>query len=213
MPQLIRRINSDRSSAIPVRKFDRVDALGLLVVVGCACLGAVVTPLQVAQYRWQQTARMEFDARMPPPVVIKPLFDFVGRERIINGVAGGLVSFGIEMILISWSRAVARLVDKRLLGIDRAHAEVTQELRVIRQDLARLSGARQQRRPSPVIDQVPVAARVGPAAAEDDLGPQHLRTSAEACFRLAQGAVSRSLAEELEALGRAFEREAAELEK
>lgn len=212
MPQLIRRINSGRSSVIPVRKFDRVDALGLLVVLGCVCLGAIVTPLQVAQYRWEQTARMEFAARMPPPVVIQPLFDFVGRERIINGVAGGLVSFGIEMILISWSRAVARLVDKRLLGIDSAHAEVTHELRVIRRDLARLSDARQRRRPPPVIDQVPKAPRAAPAA-EDDIGAEHLRTSAEACFRLAQGAVSRSLAEELEALGRAFEREAAELEK
>jgi hypothetical protein len=189
-----------------------VEALGLLIVIGCACLGAIVTPLQVAQRRWEETAKTEFYARMPPPVVIEPLFDFIGHERFINGVAGGLFSFGVEMILVAWSRAVARLVDTRLLGVDRAHAEVAQELRAIRQNLSRSADARQRPRPlQPVLDLTPGAR--SPAALEDGAGPERLRASAEACFRLARGAVSRSLAEELEALGRDFVREAEELEK
>lgn len=213
MPRLIRRINSQTSSVEPVRKFDTVDALGLLVVIGCACLGAIVTPLQVAQYRWEQTAKTEFDARMPSPLVMEPLFDFVGHERFINGVAGGLFSFGVEMILIAWSRTVARLVDTRLVGVDRAHAEITHELQAIRQNLARLADPRQRPRPPPaIIDLTPERPPSLPAA-EQGVGPEDLRASAETCFRLAQGAVSLSLAEELEALGRAFEREAEELEK
>lgn len=214
MPQLVPRINSHRSFARPLRKFDMVDAFGLLIVLGCACLGAIVTPLQVAQYRWEQTAKMEFYARMPAPAAMEPLFDFIGHERFINGVAGGLVSFGVEMILIAWSRAVARLIDTRIVGIDRAHAEVTYELRAIRQNLTRLADARRQRpRPPPPLIDLASEPPAAPSAAEEGVGPEHLRTSAEACFRLAQGAVSRSLAEELEALGRAFEREAEELEK
>ena len=213
MRQLIRRINSQNTSVKPVRKFDRVDAMGLLIVIGCACLGAVVTPLQVAQYRWEQTAKLEFYARMPAPVVIEPLFDFVGHERFINALAGGLFSLGIEMVLIAWSRAVARLVDRRFVGIDRVQAEVTDELRAIRRNLSRLADARQRPRPlPPLIDLTPE----GPPSAqagEEGVGSGQLRASAEACYRLARGAVSRSLAEELEALGREFEREAEELEK
>jgi hypothetical protein len=39
-----------------------------------------------------------------------------------------------------------------------------------------------------------------------------LRSEAERCFRLAQGVASFELADELEAIGRAFESEAEELE-
>jgi hypothetical protein len=42
--------------------------------------------------------------------------------------------------------------------------------------------------------------------------PDALRGEAERCFRLAQGIASFELAEELEAIGRAFESEAGELE-
>ena len=41
---------------------------------------------------------------------------------------------------------------------------------------------------------------------------QSLRLEAQRCFRLARGIASFELAEELEAIGRAFESEAAELE-
>ncbi len=40
----------------------------------------------------------------------------------------------------------------------------------------------------------------------------YLRAEAARCFRLARGAASSRLADELEALGRAFEREAREVE-
>ena len=40
----------------------------------------------------------------------------------------------------------------------------------------------------------------------------HLRAEAARCFRLAKGPVSSRLADELEALGRAFKREAREVE-
>jgi hypothetical protein len=40
----------------------------------------------------------------------------------------------------------------------------------------------------------------------------YLRLQAERCFRLAQGPASPRLADELEALGRAFEQEAIEIE-
>jgi len=213
MPQLIRRINSQTSSVKPARKFDTVDALGLLTVIGCACLGAIVTPLQVAHYRWEQAAKAEFYARTPSPIVLQPLFDFVGRERFINGVAGGVFSFGVEMILIAYSRAVARLVDTRLLGIDRPHAEITHELQAIRQNLTRLADPRQRPRPPPAVKDLTPERPASLPATEQGVGPEDLRASAETCFRLAQGAVSLSLAEELEALGRAFEREAEELEK
>jgi hypothetical protein len=41
----------------------------------------------------------------------------------------------------------------------------------------------------------------------------YLRAQADRCFRLAQGMASLELFDELEAIGRAFEREAARLEK
>ena len=41
---------------------------------------------------------------------------------------------------------------------------------------------------------------------------KHLQVQAELCFRLARGIAGPKLAEELEALGQAFEREARELE-
>jgi hypothetical protein len=210
MSQLIHRINSQKSPVRRLRRFDWVDALGLFTVIGCACLGAIVTPLQVAQHRWEQAAKQEFYARTPHPVVVPPLFDFPGRERFINGVAGGLFSLVVEMILIASSRAVARVVDTRLVGVDRGQAEVARELQAIRQNLNRLADTRQ--RPPQLIEPTPIPSH-SPPPAEEDVGAEHLRASAEACFRLAQGAVSRSLAEELEALGREFEREAAELEK
>src|SRR5690348_6349916 len=180
MPQLIRRINSQNSSVSPVRKFDRVDALGLLVVVGCACLGAVLTPLQVTRFRWEQSAKAEFSARMPPPVVLDQPFDFAGHQRFINGVAGGLLSLGVELTLIAWARAVARLVD-RLVGVDAAHEEVTRELRVIRQNLTRLADVRSRPRPPPLIDLRPERPP-SPSAAQEGEGPEHLRASAETCF-------------------------------
>jgi len=42
--------------------------------------------------------------------------------------------------------------------------------------------------------------------------PRKLRVDAQRCFRLARGPASRRLADELEAIGRAFEHEAREIE-
>jgi hypothetical protein len=47
---------------------------------------------------------------------------------------------------------------------------------------------------------------------DEERNPQRLRFDAERCFRLAQGPASRRLADELEAIGRALEHEAREIE-
>jgi hypothetical protein len=45
------------------------------------------------------------------------------------------------------------------------------------------------------------------------LDSNYLRTEAERCFRLARGLAGANLSDELEEIGRAFEREADELEQ
>lgn len=60
------------------------------------------------------------------------------------------------------------------------------------------------------------SAEVGARMAELGVGMSqsaYLRAQADRCFRLAQGMASLELFDELEAIGRAFEREAAQLEK
>jgi hypothetical protein len=49
-------------------------------------------------------------------------------------------------------------------------------------------------------------------AVADGRAAKHLHNQAERCFRLASGPAGPRLADELEALGRAFEREASEFE-
>jgi len=115
--------------------------------------------------------------------------------------------------LVASSRAAVRLLVRDPSEPDPSHPEIVDELRAIRQNLTRVADAHQRSGSRPLlIDLTPDQMSSVPAL-EDDLGPAQLRASAEACFRLSQGAVSRSLAEELEALGRAFAREADELER
>ncbi len=199
------KTNSNAAVWRPPRSIDATDVLGILFVFAFVCLGAILTPLQVAEYRGEQAAIAAFTARQTlAPVLVEPLFNFADHVRFINGVAGGIFSLSIELLLIWWRRPVARLVNACFLPRIPS-AAITNELRAIRQTLERLADTR------PTLS--PRANRSIVYTDEVGLGPAELRASAERCFRLAQGAVSLRLAEELERLGQDFEHEARRLER
>jgi len=186
------------------RGIDAADVLAILLVLAFACLGGIFTPLQVAEYWAQQDAMAAFIARHPILLqhIVEPLFDFAGRTRIINTIAGGIFAIFLEVLMIKFQKPLAHLLLTRFLP-QIPSADLRSELGAIRWTLEQLAETRPapQSRPDRMHENA-----VG-------LTPEDLRASAERCFRLAQGAVGRSLAEELEALGRDFEVEARLLER
>jgi hypothetical protein len=183
------------------RGIDAADILAILFVLAFACLGGVLTPLQVAEYWDQQYAMADFVARHPviSKIVVEPLFDFNGRIRFINAIACGICALSGELLLIRIQHPLARLVNACFLP----HAPSStfpNELRAIRHTLEDLAETRPPPPPRP-------------GRAYETLNSADLRASAERCFRLAQGAVGRRLAEELENIGLDFEEEARRLER
>jgi hypothetical protein len=201
---LILSLNSNAVTWEAPYGIEAADILAILLVLAFACLGGVFMPLQVAEYWVQQEAMAAFVARHPiiPKLVVAPLFDFAEHVRIINAIAGGMFAVSIELLLIKFQKPLARLVNAHFLP-KMPRSALPSELRAIRQTLEHLAETRtvSQSRPDRVHENV-----IG-------LTPADLRASAERCFRLAQGAVGRSLAEELETLGRDFEEEARLLER
>lgn len=112
-----------------------------------------------------------------------PIFDFAAREKMAADLAGCAFIIALELLLVS-------------------------TISLLREFTVWPTAA------------LPISARVGRLAdrwrgarAPPRPDPAHLRADAERCFRLAQGAVSAGLAKELEALGRALECEALEIER
>jgi hypothetical protein len=185
------------------RGIDAADILAILFVLAFACLGAVLTPLQVAEYWAQQHTMADFAARhtIIRKIVVEPLFNFAGHIRFINAIAGGVFALSVELLLVWVHRPLAHLVNACFLSHSPS-STLSNELRATTQTLEDLAEIRP---PAPL--------RPGRVHEYDViLTPADLRASAERCFRLARGAVSRSLAEELENLGQDFEEEARRLE-
>lgn len=191
-------IPGSRSSATALARSRAIDGTDLFLavtfIIVCVALGSLLVPLQISQYRWEQAARAAFDARQTEVVApLQPLFDFAAHERFINGVAGGLFAVTVELLLLANACSLTRLIRHWVPSYEPS-AQVANELRAIRRTVERL--AEHRRAPSSV-------------PSEDS---QRLRASADACFRISRGAVSRYLAQELEELGETLRREADEIE-
>jgi hypothetical protein len=192
---LYRRAHSNVAGWEAPRRVETADWLALLIVFAFICVGAIVTLLQVIEYRWEQEAISVYNARQIPALTpIQPMFDFEGNKRFINGVAGSLFVLSVEMLLIWRAPTVARLVNAYFspLAPSAVSSKIIIELPAIRETVDRLANTR-------------------PSPQSAELG--RLRASAERCFSLAEGTISQSLTKELQALGQNFEREAQELER
>jgi hypothetical protein len=165
---MYRRAPSNAERWEAPRRVDAADWLALLIILALICVGAIITPLNVAEYRWGQ--------------------------EFISGVAGSLFVLSVEMLLIWRAPSVARLVNAFFSPLvpSTVSSKIIIELRTARETVKRHANTRQ-------------------SCQSLELG--RLRASAERCFSLAERAISQSLANELEALGRDFEREAQEIER
>jgi hypothetical protein len=188
------------------------------------CLAALFLQWQIAEFEWERAARAAFSARMPAPIYIPPLFDFAGHERLINEAALGIVALIIELLLIWQVRSRAWRVQAWLSPVQSSTISyIAGELQAIHQAAGRLVDSRPDGPPSevrgathPGVDlqhrDFAFTERSVEYRGFDNLGSEDLRIRAEMCFRLASGAVSRRLADELEALGQDFLREAEEVD-
>jgi hypothetical protein len=199
---------------------DFADLLAGFFVLVSACMAIILLSQQITEFKWEQAARAAFYARMPAPVYIAASVNLAGREQLINEVALTILTLIIEVLLIWQVRSRVWRVQAWLSPARGSIASyVSGELQAIRQSAGRLAEFRQGGPPSEFRDLAHSDVNLHYFDEQsleyrefDNFGSQELRARAEACFRLARGAVSRSLAEELEVLGEGFLRDADELE-
>jgi hypothetical protein len=204
---------------------DAADLLALCIVLAFVCSSVITTSLQISEYRWEEAAKIAFYARMPAPVVIPPLVDFVGRERLLAEAAGSVLIIGVWAILIRWSLSGLHPAKRqRQQRLGSATFDASEQLQAIRESVKR--GADSWQNPLERVDFVKRRKRSVPEHRPNrdfhDLGveyvdftyrgPEELRAAAATSFRLAAGPVSSRLADELEALGETLQREAAAVE-
>jgi hypothetical protein len=203
-------------------RVDAADLLALCIVLAFICSTAITTSLQISEYRWEEAAKIAFYARMPAPVVIPPLVDFVGRERLLVEMAYSVLIIIVWVMLI---RPVIRLTERQMRSrFGSTTFDASGRLQAIREGVKRRADAWQ----SPLEHVASVESRkhsvpkYQPDRDFHDLGveyvdfaykgPEELRAAAETSFRLATGPVSSRLADELEALGETLQREAEAVE-
>jgi hypothetical protein len=148
------RDDSDRSDAARQRaRADRIsDLLAVLFVLTVTALASYMTPIVVAEYRWQQEARAAFYARQTAPAIpVRPLFEKAAHERFINEAAGSIAILAIEGFLVVWFGR-GRIADRR------------------RERLARKAAARAQR---------PIAVTANPVVVEEAWHPRPTPAAAE----------------------------------
>lgn len=193
----------------PTGGVELADFLAGFFVLAFACLAVLFLQWQIAEFELERAARAAFSARMPAPIYIPPLFDFAGHERLVNEAALGILALIIEALLIWQVRSRVWRVQAWLLPVRSSTISyITGELQAIQQAVGRLVDSRpDDGRPSefrdaahPEVDlqDFAFAERSVEYRGFDKVGSQELRMRAEMCFRLASGAVSQRLADELE---------------
>lgn len=74
------------------------DILSILLVLAVIATGIVASVWAVQQFRWEQAAYAAFKARHIHDIVVPPVFDWAGRERLIREMLGGAGVLVLELI-------------------------------------------------------------------------------------------------------------------
>jgi hypothetical protein len=93
-------------------RLEPVDIVSILLVVVIIASGIVASVWAVQQYRWEQAAYAAFKARHIHDIVVPPVFDWPGRERIVGQMVGGAGILILELVTGLVLRRHARAVTR-----------------------------------------------------------------------------------------------------
>ncbi|HVC54247.1 MAG TPA: hypothetical protein VND87_19695 [Stellaceae bacterium] len=93
-------------------RLEPVDIVSILLVVAIIASGIVASVWAVQQYRWEQAAYAAFKARHIHDIVVPPVFDWPGRERLVGQMVGGAGILILELVAGLVLRRHARAISR-----------------------------------------------------------------------------------------------------
>ncbi|MGH7094189.1 MAG: hypothetical protein ACREFB_11720 [Stellaceae bacterium] len=93
-------------------RLEPIDIMSIFLVLAIIASGIVASVWAVHQYRWEQAAYAAFKARHIHDIVVPPVYDWPGRERLVGQMLGGagflIVELVAGLVLRRHARAISR---------------------------------------------------------------------------------------------------------